>query len=106
MNNVALFVRLEAIRGKEAEVERFLRSELALVDNEPDTTSWYALKLGPSTYGIFDTFTDENGRRKHLSGDVARALITKAPNLFCCTPSIEEAEILAAKVPESVDMYM
>lgn len=100
MNNVALFVKIEAIRGKEAEVEEFLEKELSLVEDEPDTTNWYAMKLGPSTFAIFDTFPDEKCRRAHLAGNIARALITKAPDLFSCTPSIEEVEILAARVPE------
>jgi quinol monooxygenase YgiN len=96
--NLALFVRLEAKPGKEAEVEQFLRGGLALVQREPATTLWFGLRLGPTTFGIFDTFPDETGRLAHLSGEVAKALMAKAPELLAQPPSIEKAEILAAKL--------
>ena len=100
MTNVALLVRLEAKKGKEAEVEQFLRDGLSLVENEPGTLSWYALRLGPSTFGIFDTFNDNKGREAHLAGDVAKALMAKAPQLFTQSPVIEKVDILAVKMPE------
>lgn len=99
MVNVALFVRLEAKPGKEAEVESFLRGGLALVEEEPGTITWYGVKLGPSTYGIFDTFPNEAGRQTHLSGRVAAALMAQAPDLFAQPPVIEKVEVLAAKLP-------
>jgi quinol monooxygenase YgiN len=100
MTNLALIVRLEAKRGKETEVENFLRGGLSIVENEPATISWYALKLGPSTFGIFDTFPDEEGRQAHLTGEVAKALMAKAADLLAEPPSIEKVEVLAAKMPE------
>jgi quinol monooxygenase YgiN len=100
MTNLALLVRLEAKKGKETEVENFLRGGLSIVENEPDTISWYALKLGPSTFGIFDTFPDEEGRQAHLTGEVAKALMAKAADLLAEPPSIEKVEVLAAKMPE------
>ena len=99
MVKVALFVRLEAKPGKEAAVEEFLRGGLALVQQEPATSTWYGIKLGPSTYGIFDTFADDAGRQAHLSGRVAAALMAKASELFSKPPVIEKLEILAAKLP-------
>ena len=99
MVKVALLVRLEAKPGKESAVEEFLRSGLALVLEEPATSTWYGIKLGPSTYGIFDTFPDDAGRQAHLAGRVAAALMAKAPELFGQPPTIEKAEILAAKSP-------
>lgn len=93
----ALFVRLEAKPGKESQVEDFLKGGLAIVMEEPATITWYALKLGPSTYGIFDTFADEAGRQAHLSGRVAAALMAQAPNLLAQAPVIEKVAILAAK---------
>jgi quinol monooxygenase YgiN len=99
MVKVALLVRLEAKPGKESAVEEFLRSGLALVQEEPATSTWYGIKLGPSTYGIFDTFPDEAGRQAHLTGPVAAALMAKAPELLAQPPTIEKAEILAAKSP-------
>jgi quinol monooxygenase YgiN len=99
MVNVALLVRLEAKPGKESAVEEFLRSGLALVQEEPATSTWYGIKLGPSTYAIFDTFPDDAGRQAHLTGRVAAALMAKAPELLAQPPTIEKAEILAAKSP-------
>src|SRR5450432_866321 len=96
---VALWVRLDAKPGKEAEVESFLRGGLALVQTEPATTAWFGLRLGPTTFGIFDAFPDEAGRQAHLSGAVAAALMASAPNLLVKAPSIEKVEVLAAKLP-------
>lgn len=99
MVKVALFVRLEAKPGKEAEVESFLHSGLPIVEEEPGTIHWYALRLGPQTFGIFDTFNDDAGRQAHLSGRVAAALMAKAADLLSQPPSIEKVDILAAKLP-------
>jgi quinol monooxygenase YgiN len=84
MVKVALFVRLEAKPGKEKEVESFLMGGLPLVMEEPATTAWFGIRLGPSTFGIFDAFPDEAGRQAHLSGKVAAALMAKA---LSCSPS-------------------
>ena len=100
MQNVALWVQLEAKKGKEAEVEKFLRDGLPIVNNEPGTISWYALKLSPRSYAIFDTFSDSKGREAHLNGEVAKALTEKASDLFSKPPTIERIDILAAKMPE------
>jgi quinol monooxygenase YgiN len=100
MVNVALFVRLEAKPGKEADVENFLRAGLPIVQEEPATTVWFALRLGPSTFAIYDAFPDESGRQAHLSGRVAAALMEKAPELLAQPPTIEKADILATKLPQ------
>jgi quinol monooxygenase YgiN len=99
MVKVALFVRLEAKPGKEAAVDAFLRGGLAIVQEEPATTAWFAIKLGPSTFGIFDAFPDEAGRQAHLSGRVAAALMAQASDLFSQPPSIEKVDVLAVKLP-------
>jgi quinol monooxygenase YgiN len=99
MVNVALFVRLEAKLGKETEVEQFLRSGLPLVKEEPGTVAWFGLRLGPSTFGIFDAFPDEKGRQAHLSGKVAAALMANAGELLSQPPRIENVDVLAAKLP-------
>jgi quinol monooxygenase YgiN len=98
MVKVALLVRLEAKPGKEDEVAAFLRGGLAIVEEEPATTTWYALRLGPSTFGIFDTFPDEAGRQAHLAGRVAAALMAKASELLSQPPVIEKVDVLAAKL--------
>jgi quinol monooxygenase YgiN len=100
MVSLALFVRLEAKPGKEAEVESFLRAGLSVVQQEPATTVWFAIRLGPSTYGIFDAFPDESGRQAHLTGQVAAALMAKAPELLAQPPVIEKADVLASKLPQ------
>jgi quinol monooxygenase YgiN len=99
MVSVALLVRLEAKRGKEAEVEGLLRSGLALVEEEPQTTAWFAIRLGPLTFGIFDAFPSDAGRQAHLAGRVAAALMEKAPELLVEPPIIEKVDVLAAKLP-------
>ena len=99
MVKVALFVRLEAKPGKEKEVESFLMSGLPIVMEESATTAWFGIRLGPTTFGIFDAFPDEAGRQAHLSGKVAAALMAKAGELFSAPPSIEKVDILAAKLP-------
>jgi quinol monooxygenase YgiN len=101
MVKVALYVQLEAKPGKEADVEAFLRSGLALVEEEPATIAWFALRLGPSTFGIFDAFPDDSGRQAHLAGRVAAALMSQASELLSEPPAIEKIEVLAAKLPET-----
>ena len=101
MVTVALFVRLEAKPGKEAEVESFLKSGLPIVQEEPATTAWFGIRLGPSTFGIFDAFPDEQGRQAHLSGRVAAALMAKASELLAKPPVIEKVDVLAVKLPEA-----
>ncbi|HZI58807.1 MAG TPA: antibiotic biosynthesis monooxygenase [Verrucomicrobiae bacterium] len=100
MVSTALFVRLEAKPGKEEEVESFLKSGLAIVQQEPATIAWFGLRLGPSTFGIFDAFPDEAGRQAHLTGRVAAALMAKAGELLSKPPSIEKIDVLAAKLAE------
>jgi quinol monooxygenase YgiN len=93
-----LFVRLEAKPGKEKDVAAFLMQGLQLADQEPTTPLWFALRLGPSTFGVFDAFHDEPGRQAHLDGPIAKALMAQAPHLFAQPPSIERTEILGAKL--------
>ena len=100
MVKTALFVRLEAKPGKESEVQKFLEGGVALVNQEPATTAWFGLRLGPSTFGIFDAFSDEAGRNAHLNGAVAPALMAKAADLFSKPPSIEKLDVLASKLPQ------
>jgi quinol monooxygenase YgiN len=94
---LGLRARVEAKPGKEAEVESFLRSALSIVEEEPETLEWFAIKLGPSTFGIFDVFKDEAGRRAHLSGRVAAGLMANASTLLAKAPVIEKCEVLEVK---------
>lgn len=100
MVKLALLARVEAKPGKEEEVAAFLRSALPLAESEPGTISWYAFRIGSSTFGIFDTFNDETGRQAHLSGPIAAALMAKASELLAKPPVIEQLDLLAAKTRE------
>lgn len=99
MDKFALWAMLEAKPGKEKELEEFLISAQPLAVAEPGTTTWYAMKIGPSRYGIFDTFADEAGRNAHLNGEIAKALFSRAKELLANEPDIDRPEILAAKAP-------
>ena len=99
MYSVALFARLEAKKGKETAVAQFLQQGLVMANAEATTPLWFALRLGPSTFGIFDAFTDESGRQAHLNGPIAKALMAVAADLFATPPAIESVEVLGAKLP-------
>jgi hypothetical protein len=101
MVSKGLFVKLVARPGKESEVEEFLNDGLALVEEEPLTSTWYALKFSENTFGIFDTFSGEEGRDAHLNGRVAAALMARSAELFLEGPSIEKVEVIAAKTADT-----
>ena len=100
MLTVGLFARLEAKPGKEQELAAFLMQGLQLAIQETTTPLWFALRLGPATFAIFDAFTDETGRQNHLTGPIAKALMAQTPNLLAAAPVIERADVLGAKLPE------
>ena len=95
----ALFVRLEAKRGKEKELAQFLQARLGMAQQETTPPVWFALQIGPTTFGIFDAFADEAGRQAHLNGPIAQALGANAPNLLAQAPSIERIDVLGTKLP-------
>jgi quinol monooxygenase YgiN len=97
MEKLALLARLEVKPGKEQEVAEFIKGALALAQAETGTIRWYALQLGPSTFGVFDTFEEEEGRQAHLNGPIAAALMAKAEELFAVPPKIETVTLLAVK---------
>ena len=101
MPTVSLFVRLEAKPGKEADLAAFLKQGLELARQEATTPVWFALRIGPSTFAIFDAFADEAGRQAHLNGPIAQALMAHAPNLLASPPVIERVDVLGAKLPQS-----
>ena len=99
MTQHALYVQLEAKPGKEQEVANFLSSAKNMVRDEPDTTAWFAIRMGPRMFGIFDAFENEHGRDAHLQGKLATQIRSKAQELFAKTPEIQRVEILADKLP-------
>jgi quinol monooxygenase YgiN len=94
----ALLARLEAKPGKEAAVQDLLIGAVGLANQEARTKLWFALKLGPSTFGVFDAFADEEGRQAHLNGPIAQALMAKTPELFSKPPQIDPVDVLVAKL--------
>jgi quinol monooxygenase YgiN len=94
-----LWVPLEAKPGKEADVATFLDEGRSLVEEEPDTIAWFAVRLSDSQFAIFDVFPDESGRKAHLSGRVAEALIAQADELLARPPDIQQFDVIASKLP-------
>jgi len=99
MLTLGLFARLEAKPGKEKEVATFLIQALELANKETTTPLWFALRLGPANFAIFDAFRDEAGRQNHLNGPIAKALMAQAANLLATPPMIEQIDVLGAKLP-------
>lgn len=99
MTTKALYARLEAKPGKEAAVEALLREALPLAQDEPATTAWFAIRMGPTSFGVFDAFPDEQGRQAHLEGKIAELLMARADELFEHPPAIAEFDVLAVKLP-------
>jgi quinol monooxygenase YgiN len=99
MAKLAIWVMLKAKPGKEADVEAFLKQGAVMSKDEPKTVNWYGVKIAPGMYGVFDTFDDEEGRDAHLSGEIAKALMANAPDLFANASElrIEKMDILADK---------
>jgi hypothetical protein len=94
-----LLLRVQAQAGKEDEVESVLEEALPIVEGEPETRVWFAIRFGPSSFGIFDVFPDDAGRQAHLEGGVGQALQERGEELFAGSPTIENVDVLAAKIP-------
>ena len=98
MNKVGILATLQARPGKERDVEEFLSSATPLIAAEVGTTAWFAFKIDPGTFGIFDTFKDEEGRSAHVNGEVAKALFARAEELFVVPPEVKMVDIVAEKI--------
>src|SRR6516164_8895921 len=105
MSKLAIWAQVEAKAGKEQEVAEFLKSAQALAEKELGTITWYAVKLGETKFGIFDTFADEKGWEAHMNGEIAKALFGKAQELFVREPEVHKLDVLAAKVPSGAKAY-
>lgn len=99
MVKYALYAHMHAKPGKEAAVEQFLEAALPLLREETKTVGWFAFRMSPGSYGIFDVFEEESDRKAHLSGKIAATLMAKAPELFTQTPDIHLIDVLATKLP-------
>lgn len=100
MVKLAIYASMTAKPGKEQEVEDFLKSAQPLVEQEPGTIAWFAIRTAPNKFGIFDVFENETGREAHLTGKVATALFAKAPDLFAAPPDVGKPDLLASKMPK------
>ena len=99
MSKVGLLVRIDAKPEHAEEVQGLLRDALQLAREEVGTVTWFAFQEGPTTFGVFDTFEDEEGRGSHLQGRIAAALMEIAPTMLATAPDIRQVDILAAKLP-------
>jgi quinol monooxygenase YgiN len=98
MAKYALYAELKAKAGKEAEVEAFLKQGGDMARNEAGTVHWYGFKEDkPGVFGVFDTFNDEAERDAHLKGEIAKALMAKAEELFTEAPVIHKITLIAEK---------
>ena len=97
MVNVGIVALLEAKPGKEDELANLLKGAVDLARREQNTVTWYAFRAGPTSFGIFDTFNDKSGRDAHMAGQIAAALMAKAPELLASPPDIRNVDILAQK---------
>jgi quinol monooxygenase YgiN len=95
---VGLLLTVEAKPGKEDEVATLFAGAVSIVENEPATVAWFAIRLGPTTFGVFDAFPDDDGRQAHLNGQVPDALRDNA-DLFASAPEIRTVDVLADKLP-------
>ena len=92
-----LIVRLEAKPGKEQALEDFLSAGLELTNHEATTPIWFALKLSPTTFGIFDAFASDEHRQAHLAGNMANQLMSRVDELLASPPSVETVDVIAMK---------
>ncbi|MBT0608317.1 putative quinol monooxygenase [Aequorivita echinoideorum] len=97
MKKLGLLATLKAKSGKEAEVESFIKGAIELARQEEKTITWYSFKIDNNTFGIFDTFENEEGREAHLNGEIAKALMENASELLSEDPKIQKIDVLAAK---------
>jgi quinol monooxygenase YgiN len=98
MTKLALFVQLKAKAGKEEEVAAFLKGAAALLEQEPLTVAWFAVRFDQLTFGIFDAFDSVEGRQAHLGGSIAAALMAKYEELFDGPLEIKQPDVLADRV--------
>ena len=88
---------LEAKPDKGEELAAFLEQGRALAAAEEGTVTWYAFKVSDTTYGIFDTFENEDGRQAHLTGAIPAALANVGPDLLAKDPDIRPVDVVAVK---------
>ncbi|WP_042406140.1 putative quinol monooxygenase [Streptacidiphilus carbonis] len=99
MPQVGFRVRIEARPDYAAEVEAALVNALDLARAEQGTVTWFAFKEGPTVFGIFDTFDDEEGRAAHFDGRIADVLKEIGPRMFAAAPEVHRTDLLAVKLP-------
>ena len=94
---LGILALLEAKPGKEGAVAELLAGAQVLARQESSTRTWYAFRAGPRSFGIFDTFDDEAGRKAHLEGRIAQALMGQADELLATPPDLRMVDLVAVK---------
>jgi quinol monooxygenase YgiN len=98
MTTAGVLLTVEAKPGKEEDAARLFTAAQSMVERELGTLAWFAIRLGPRTFGVFDAFAGEDERQAHLGGEVPRALAENA-DLFAGPPDLRLVEVLADKLP-------
>jgi quinol monooxygenase YgiN len=94
---LGILALLESKPDKGDDLAAFLTGGRELAAAESGTIDWYAFKIDDTHYGIFDTFTDEQGRQAHLNGQIPAALAGVADDLLAAAPDIRTIDLLAVK---------
>jgi quinol monooxygenase YgiN len=98
MITVGLLIRVEAKPDKVAEVEAALKSAVAPVRAEGKAVVWFGLRLGPTTFAIYDAFANDDDRQAHLKANF-EALRAAGAELFAEPPTVEHIDIVASLIP-------
>jgi quinol monooxygenase YgiN len=94
---IGLLARIEAKPEYAEQVEKMLTDAVALAEHEQYTITWYSFRQDATTFGVFDTFNDEDGRNGHLQGQIAAALMGAAETMLSSAPVITPVDLLSVK---------
>ena len=67
------------------------------VRGEKATMPWFSLRRNKRTFEIFESFPNESGRRAHLAGDGARALLARSRELLARPARITLLDVVDMK---------
>lgn len=99
MTEVGLAFRFETTWGQEDEMAQFLEEELPELLEEMPSRGWFAVRFGPTSFGIFDAFPAEEGQREHVGERIAEALLARGDGALVATPLVEGFDVLSMRVP-------
>ena len=96
MVTVGVTARFEFKAGNEAAAEQFFSNGRKVLERQPETTQWFAYRLGPTSYGAFAVFANEEDRDALLSAGGPRAS-QEGAELFEWPPSFEKVDLIATR---------